>query len=207
MKGDWCGDVACREDPRSVCSHVLFSKQNSAYTSSICLFVCFLSSFWFFWFVYFSLPDRNCACRQFSRQFLLISYTLAPSDPPCVYFHSSAVQTLADSQSLLSLCPPPVYLFLTLSSVRRSFYFYGGHFPKSELSWGITSEFMNNHASGQFDGFNKQRFILPTTSLNKPALYCFSFELPLLFCTSHPEAERDRETNLTEHDLAVISCT
>ena len=33
--------------------------------------------------------------------------------------NSSADPTLADSQSLLSLCPPPVYLFLTQSSVRK----------------------------------------------------------------------------------------
>ena len=38
-------------------------------------------------------------------------------------------------------------------------------------------------------------------------IYCFSFELPLLLYTSHPEAEREGETHLTEHDLAVISCT
>ena len=125
--------------------------------------------------------------------------------------NSSADPTLADSQSLLSLCPPPVYLFLTQSSVRKFYYSTVNAYPgvSSSLTFlsEITPEFRNNNAFGQFDGFNKQRFILLTSFLNKPALYCFSFELPLLLYTSHPEAEREGETHLTEHDLAVISCT
>ena len=103
--------------------------------------------------------------------------------------NSSARPTLADYQSLLSLCPPPVYLFLTQSSVRKLLLLYGERLPRGEqlffrLSIGAPPPgFPNNNAFGQFDGYNKQRFILPISFLNKPALYCFSFELPLLLYT------------------------
>ena len=110
--------------------------------------------------------------------------------------NSSADPTLADSQSLFSLCPPPVHLFLTQSSVRKFYYSTVNAYPgvNSSLTFlsEITPGFRNNNAFGQFDDFNKQRFILLTSFLNKPALYCFSFELPVLLYTSHPEAERER---------------
>ena len=34
----------------------------------------------------------------------------------------------------------------------------------------------------------------------------FFFRIAFIIVTSNSEAERERETNLTEHDLAVISC-
>ena len=91
--------------------------------------------------------------------------------------NSSADLTLADSQSLLSLCPPPVYLFLTQSSVRKFYYStvnaYSGVNSSLTFLSEITPEFRNNNAFGQFDGFNKQRFILLTSVLNKPAHVIF----------------------------------
>ena len=73
-------------------------------------------------------------------------------------------QTLADSQSLLSLCPPPVYLFLTQSSVRKCYCSTVNSYP------GVNSSSTSSHRSPR-----DSRTITPsansTVSINN-VLFC-----------------------------------
>ena len=89
----------------------------------------------------------------------------------------SAVVTLAYSQSLLSMSTPCASLAHASQSCSSSTNLSLVDTSSGGVSsYSKSSEFKNNNASSQFDGFNKQRFVLltPPLHLNKPALLCCS---------------------------------